>query len=146
MLSFKSFLNVFAHKQPVAPQVIRLYNWLPLPCPRHSASLIPEECGDGSYKFYCPLCRASNQPVEQKSLPDWLPTEQKPVQAISKPAEHHVRAGGVMHADRAIKRTEAKLGKRIMPARPTRQLVPNRQAIYAAAPTVMDIGAALRHE
>lgn len=82
------------------PQRAKEVVFLPLPCPLHACALIPEPDGlNGSYHFYCPLCRLACQPKVQQIGP------------IQPQDEAHKKqtTGVVLHTYLAKKRTVERL-------------------------------------
>ena len=98
------------HAEPVQLAPVQQVRVIPLPCPHHGATLIPEQ-GEkpGEFHFVCPLCRLASQPV------------QKPIRQVHFPRPGKRLPGSAMHTERAVKRVSARLGQPIPwtpPARP----------------------------
>jgi len=117
----------------LAQPIIQPVRILPLPCPQHSCLLIPEQGENGTFHFYCPLCRMLNQPVE------------KPVRQVRFPHPGRTVPGAVMSTERAVKRVEDKLHRQILPARPAHRVFhTNSKPIFASAPTRVELSAVLK--
>ena len=54
------------HAEPVQLAPVQQVRVIPLPCPHHGATLIPEPVEKpGEFRFVCPLCRLASQPVQE---------------------------------------------------------------------------------